>query len=203
MDRGKPDRGRCRGAGRGTCGDGPPGWCTGRLPRLDELHVQAPLVVPADGPVDVQVRVQAGGAPGKRHLEVLARRVGQQTWDRHAAGILAPARPVRDERLEQWPPPGAAPVEPARELEHGPSSGGLRALWRGAYEGEVFAETCLSGEAAEEAGRYLLHPGLFEALLHAASAAELLPACDGEPGFPCPSPAWRSAPRAPVSCGCG
>ncbi|MER7785925.1 SDR family NAD(P)-dependent oxidoreductase [Streptomyces albidoflavus] len=154
------------------------------FPRLDELHVQAPLVVPADGPVDVQVRVQAGGAPGKRHLEVLARRVGQQTWDRHAAGILAPARPVRDERLEQWPPPGAAPVEPARELEHGPSSGGLRALWRGAYEGEVFAETCLSGEAAEEAGRYLLHPGLFEALLHAASAAELLPACDGGARLP-------------------
>ncbi|MDN0201146.1 type I polyketide synthase [Streptomyces sp. S.PNR 29] len=162
------------------------------FPRLDELLLHAPLVVPAEGALDVQVRVAAGGTPAQRHLELLARPAGEAEWDRHASGVLASAPVAPDERLESWPPVGAAPVEldglyerlAADGLEYGPAFRGLEAVWHGTAEGEVFAEVRLPRGAADQADRYLVHPALFEALLHAVYASDLLPRADGGARLP-------------------
>jgi acyl transferase domain-containing protein/acyl carrier protein len=153
------------------------------FPRLDELSLHAPLVVPAGGAVDVQVRVAEGGTPGRRSLEVLARPAGDGAWDRYASGALAAASADPVERPAQWPPAGAVPVEPdgvyellaAGGLEYGPAFRGLEAVWRGADADEVFAEVRLPRRAADRADRYLVHPALLETCAHAVFAAGLLP----------------------------
>ncbi|NEY36400.1 SDR family NAD(P)-dependent oxidoreductase, partial [Streptomyces sp. PRKS01-65] len=157
------------------------------FPRLEELSLHAPLVVPAGSAVDVQVRVAAGGTPERRSLEVLARPVGDGAWDRCASGVLTAAPATPGERPAQWPPAGAVPVEPdgvyerlADEgLEYGPAFRALEAVWRGADADEVFAEVCLPRRAADRADRYLIHPVLLETCAHAVSAAGLLPGGEG------------------------
>ena len=71
------------GAGRGPAGCG----------RLEELVLEAPLVLPADGGVQVQVMVGGPDESGRRAVEVYARAEGrrQAPWTRHASGLLAPA----------------------------------------------------------------------------------------------------------------
>ncbi|UYM25991.1 polyketide synthase dehydratase domain-containing protein [Streptomyces albus] len=91
-----------------------------------------------------------------------------------------------------WPPEGAEPVgidtvyaEMAdRGLEYGPHFQGLRAVWRrdGEHGGtEIFAEVRLPQPLVEQAEQYILHPALFDAVLHAVVPGELLPPTGAEP----------------------
>ncbi|MFI6093843.1 type I polyketide synthase [Streptomyces sp. NPDC051218] len=143
---------------------------------LEELTLQAPLVVPADGGVQVQVVVADGDAEGRRTVEVFSRPDGtQEAWVQHAGGTIAPAGPARaaEDDLTAWPPQGATALD-VDELYavrladvYGPAFHGLQAAWR--RGDDVFAEVELPEAVAHEAGAFGLHPALLDAALHAAT----------------------------------
>ncbi|MFF7631640.1 SDR family NAD(P)-dependent oxidoreductase [Kitasatospora sp. NPDC008050] len=142
---------------------------------LEELTLQAPLVMPAHGGVQLQVLVQAPDATGRRAVEVHSRAeaeagAAQQPWTRHAAGLLGADGTPAGFELASWPPPGAQPVPVDDYYQamadagyaYGPAFRGLRAVWR--RDAEVFAEAVL---ADTPAGGYGLHPALLDSALHA------------------------------------
>ncbi|MFJ3755063.1 SDR family NAD(P)-dependent oxidoreductase [Streptomyces sp. NPDC090080] len=137
-----------------------------------ELTLQAPLVLPEDGAVEVQMRVGARNARGERPLTVHARPAEDGTpWTCYARAVLGsvPAEPL--EAPAAWPPPGAVALDvgsayaefAAGGLEYGPAFQGLRAAWRNGDE--ILADIELPD--LTDAGRYGLHPALLDASLHA------------------------------------
>ena len=138
-------------------------------PVLEELTLQAPLILPAQGGVALQVVV---GAPegDRRPVSVQSRPADDLPWTRHAAGFLSTARRPATEGLTEWPPPGATEIDVEdayarlfdRGYAYGPAFQGLRKAWR--RGDEVFAEVELPAEGAEEFG---LHPALLDAAMHA------------------------------------
>ncbi|GAB7102344.1 hypothetical protein JCM4814A_06580 [Streptomyces phaeofaciens JCM 4814] len=147
--------------------------------RLEELTLEAPLLLPERGSVQVQLAVGEADGSGGRALSVHSRTAGQ-AWTRHAAGRLAPAGPVPGTESEPWPPVDAVPVAvegfydgfAAAGLTYGPAFQGVRAVWVRA--GEVFADVALGEDIAETAGRFGLHPALLDAALHAVGLGDLV-----------------------------
>ncbi|QEU90081.1 type I polyketide synthase [Streptomyces kanamyceticus] len=137
---------------------------------VEELTLESPLVLPAQGGVQVQVRVGAPDASGRRPVTVHARdEDGDLPWVRHASGTLTDdAGSPAD--LGAWPPAGADPVDLDGFYDHmsdggfayGPLFQNLRAAWR--KGDEVYAEVALPDDV--EAGRFGLHPALLDAALH-------------------------------------
>ncbi|MEU8606102.1 SDR family NAD(P)-dependent oxidoreductase [Streptomyces parvulus] len=146
---------------------------------LEELVIEAPLVVPEQGGVRVQVAVGAAGENGSRTVEVHSRRddvPGEgDAWTRHATGILAVSAPARTTGFDfaSWPPPGAQRVEVdaadfyaelrERGVDYGPAFQGVRTAWRRGEE--VFAEVALPDELRDEAAGFGIHPALLDAVL--------------------------------------
>ena len=149
---------------------------------LDELVIEAPLVVPRHGGVRVQVALSGPGEKGARTVELYSLREdtagegGADTWTRHATGVLAvPTRPDRGGTgfdFTAWPPPGARPVDISGGYEqlaavgygYGPTFRAVRAVWR--RDEEIFAEVALPEEQRKVAGRFGIHPALLDAALH-------------------------------------
>ncbi|MEU3776955.1 SDR family NAD(P)-dependent oxidoreductase [Streptomyces sp. NPDC032472] len=138
---------------------------------LQDLTLHAPLVVPAEGAVDL--RVQVGGEEPYA-LTVFSRAEGaeDEPWVRHADGVLAATQDaVAGAALEAWPPAGAEPVDvgslyedlAATGLEYGPVFQGLHAAWR--LGEDVYAEVALP--EGSDTGGFGLHPALLDAALHA------------------------------------
>jgi acyl transferase domain-containing protein len=153
--------------------------------QVTELALQAPLVLPADGTVQVQVVLGGALEAGGRPVEVFSRLAGPDQggdgpWTCHARGLLSPAgqagpQAATDTAGEEtvWPPAGAVPVSlegfyeglAAAGLGYGEAFRGLSAAWR--RGDEVFAEAVLPEAAGDGAG-FGLHPALLDAVLHAA-----------------------------------
>ncbi|MGW1507202.1 SDR family NAD(P)-dependent oxidoreductase, partial [Streptomyces mirabilis] len=140
---------------------------------VEELTLEAPLVLPADGGVAVQVVVGAADETGLRPVEVYSRaETGDAPWTRHAAGLLARSTAVPEFDLTAWPPPGARnlTVEGAYErlaqrgYGYGPVFQGLKAAWR--RGDDVFAEVELPEQSQDEAARFGLHPALLDTAMH-------------------------------------
>ncbi|WP_240003685.1 type I polyketide synthase [Streptomyces cinnamoneus] len=148
--------------------------------RLDELTLQAPLVLPEQGDVQVQVSVGGPDAAGRRPVAVYSRHAGNTEWVRHASGGLSADAPAPAERLDVWPPAGAAPIDvsdvytamEARGYAYGPVFQGIRAAWR--RGDEVFAEVALPDTAESDASRCGLHPALLDAALQGAGFGEFV-----------------------------
>ncbi|GAA2477703.1 hypothetical protein GCM10010276_12490 [Streptomyces longisporus] len=146
---------------------------------LEELTLQAPLVVPESGGIQVQV-VVAAAVDGRRSVEVYARTDGAgETWVQHAEGVLAPTGQEvgAGEEFAVWPPSGASAVDisgmyqaPESSYQYGPVFQGLKAVWR--RDGDVFAEVALPEPVVQEAGGFVLHPALLDAVLQASGLAE-------------------------------
>ncbi|WP_406003531.1 type I polyketide synthase [Streptomyces sp. NBC_00829] len=151
---------------------------------VEELTLEAPLVVPERGGVQLQLAVEAPTGPGQRRFSVHSRRqdaFAEEPWTRHASGVLTAgvSRPELSEELGEfaelavWPPAGAVPVDvrglyeklAAGGVAYGKLFQGLTAAWR--RDGELFTEVTLPGEARREAARFGLHPALLDAGLHA------------------------------------
>ncbi|MEU6593911.1 type I polyketide synthase [Streptomyces sp. NPDC046881] len=143
---------------------------------VEELVIEAPLVLPASGGVRVQV-VVGGVEDGRRSVGVYsaAQDAGPGTpWVRHVTGALAEQSPTAvSYDFGSWPPAGAEPValegfydaRRAAGLEYGPAFQGLRSVWTKGQE--VYAEVALpEGLTAEGFG---LHPALLDAALHIGS----------------------------------
>ncbi|MEU0845115.1 type I polyketide synthase, partial [Streptomyces sp. NPDC005962] len=149
--------------------------------RLDELTLEAPLVLPEHTGVRVQLVVEGPDESGGRSFSLHSRRqdaLGAEPWTRHATGVLAVG--VRGADLEElgvWPPQGATPIavdglyaELAGEgLGYGPVFRGLKGAWR--LGGDLYAEVGFPEDApltsGAEAERFGLHPALLDAALHA------------------------------------
>ncbi|MFI9818285.1 type I polyketide synthase [Saccharothrix variisporea] len=141
------------------------------LPRVDDLALEAPLVVPADGSVEVQVAVRDG------RFTVHSRVDG---WVRHASGTLAEAVGA----VEEFPwPPDAEPEPVADAYDRLSALGydydgpfrGLTGMWRDGTT--LYAEVAVP---AAERG-FLVHPALLDAVLH---PLVLAPAAAGEIRLP-------------------
>ncbi|MDF5759389.1 type I polyketide synthase, partial [Spongiactinospora sp. TRM90649] len=150
-------------------------------PALDELTLQAPLVLPETGGVRLQVEVGPAKGDGSREIAVYSAPDGDDAaWTRHATGTLTSAEAAPPADLAAWPPPGAEPVDVTgfyaeaadAGYGYGPAFQGLRAVWR--RDGEVFAEVA----ADDDAGSFGVHPALLDSALHAIGAGGLLAASE-------------------------
>ncbi|MGW0753959.1 SDR family NAD(P)-dependent oxidoreductase, partial [Streptomyces sp. NPDC002587] len=153
---------------------------------VEELTLQAPLVLPESGAVALQVVVAAPDEAGRRAVECYSRPDGADSadetedgWVRHATGVLAPAAPEADPAALSgtWPPAGAVPLDVStlygdmadEGYGYGPAFHGVRAAWL--RDGEVFAEVEPPQPARADAAAYGLHPALLDAALHPADHA--------------------------------
>ncbi|MFF4484641.1 type I polyketide synthase, partial [Streptomyces sp. NPDC001520] len=149
---------------------------------VDELLIEAPLVLTETMSVQLQVVVGGADDSGRRRLTVHSRRQGNRTngtdWTRHATGTLAETTTEPDIDLAPWPPAGATPVDVDQVYDDlargghgiGPAFRALRSAWtRGT---DIFAEVELADDQHEEAERCTLHPALLEAVCHADTHSE-------------------------------
>ncbi|HEY8543667.1 MAG TPA: beta-ketoacyl synthase N-terminal-like domain-containing protein, partial [Acidimicrobiales bacterium] len=148
-------------------------------PGVAELVIEAPLVVPDPGGLDVQVEVAPpggdGAGDGARTVTVHARPDPDADWQRHATGTLtatpvdppAPADSTGTGAPAEWPPAGATPLDVTglydqlaeRGLGYGPAFRGLRAAWR--------LGDAVHAEVDNDAPGYPVHPAQLDAALHA------------------------------------
>ncbi|MFI2076572.1 type I polyketide synthase [Streptomyces triculaminicus] len=165
---------------------------------LDELTLRAPLVLPEDTGVQLQVLVAGADDDGRRAVTVYSRREGAavgELWTAHAMGTVSATPPSASgessDDLAQWPPAGAIPLtEEAVEelyermsglgLDYGPVFRGVRAAWR---QGDVlFAELALpesvtgtsSVTGPVDVAGFGVHPALLDAALHVVAFGGLL-----------------------------
>ncbi|WP_042390242.1 type I polyketide synthase, partial [Streptacidiphilus melanogenes] len=152
---------------------------------LEELTLEAPLVLPEHGGVQLRLALGAVDESGSRPLSVHSRpddALPEEPWTRHAAGVLAPGTSAEapSSDLAQWPPAGATEVDvtdlyerlAAAGFGYGPVFQGLRAAWR--RTDEVFAEVALPQDARDGAASFGLHPALLDAALHAVGIGDVL-----------------------------
>ncbi|MGW4652606.1 type I polyketide synthase, partial [Kitasatospora sp. NPDC004289] len=144
---------------------------------LEELVVESPLLLPAEGALQLQVTVGESAEDGTRPVAVHSRAGVAGDWTRHASGLLSERTPAAAEPFA-WPPQGAEeiPVAEAYELlagvglDYGPAFRGLETVWR---DGDaLYAEAALPEQLAQDAARFGIHPALLD-------AAAQLPALHG------------------------
>ncbi|MFD7669273.1 type I polyketide synthase, partial [Streptomyces sp. NPDC059788] len=145
---------------------------------VEELMLHAPLVLPEEGAVTVQVTVGAPDAAGGRELSVHSRPEtpdrADGEWVLHASGLLTAAAAEVDAAadLTVWPPAGAVEVDSEglyervaeRGYGYGPAFQGLGRVWRRGEE--IFAEVALPQDQHAQAEEFVLHPALLDAALH-------------------------------------
>jgi acyl transferase domain-containing protein/NAD(P)-dependent dehydrogenase (short-subunit alcohol dehydrogenase family)/acyl carrier protein len=162
---------------------------------IEELTLEAPLVLVKDASVQLQVTVGESEDSGLRRVTIHSRETPpvdgseqELEWVCHARGLLAPAAatellqpsvqpslqpPVQLPAGEVWPPADAKAVEilslyddlSGVGLDYGPAFQGLTAAWRRGEE--TLAEVKLDRRQAGEATNFEIHPALFDAALHA------------------------------------
>ncbi|WP_190120564.1 type I polyketide synthase, partial [Streptomyces flavofungini] len=157
---------------------------------LEELTLEAPLVVPEQGGIQLQISVGGPDDTGRRELSLFARPqddTDDTPWTRHFTGSLLPTAPTPAAGaadLSVWPPAGAEPVDVSDLYErltanghgYGPLFQGLRAAWR--QGADVYAEIDLSQEAHADTESFGLHPALFDAALHAIGLGDFIARTD-------------------------
>ncbi|MEV3934315.1 type I polyketide synthase, partial [Streptomyces sp. NPDC049944] len=159
---------------------------------IEELTLEAPLVLSEHGDTQLQLIVGAADSEGRRDVAVHARSAAGSDagtdWTRHAVGTLAAgvaAGVAAGESLEEWPPRGAVGLDVASlygqlldlGLGYGPVFRGLRAAWR--RGDDLFAEVALP-DGVDVQG-FGVHPALLDAALHGLG---LLGGLDGEARLP-------------------
>src|ERR1700740_582863 len=152
---------------------------------VSQLTLVAPLVLPEDGAVRIQVQVDApeAGEEGRRSLSIYSRLDDApegSPWTLQAQGVLSSAPDAAEAEetgLAAWPPAGGQPTDLtelyatllARGYGYGPSFQGLREAWR---LGEaVYGRVVLPEALSSSAEGYGLHPALLDAALHVLGLA--------------------------------
>ncbi|MGW3451840.1 SDR family NAD(P)-dependent oxidoreductase, partial [Streptomyces sp. NPDC001076] len=145
---------------------------------VEELTIEAPLVLYGSDAVQLQVVVGPPDASGRRELSIHGRTGLDDEatpWVRHAGGSLVVPDAVEATTsfdLSAWPPPGAVPVDldsfydrlTEHGLAYGPVFQGLVGAWR--KGAETFAEVVLPEDLRADSHRYGVHPALLDAALH-------------------------------------
>ncbi|MBP2406706.1 type I polyketide synthase [Streptomyces syringium] len=148
--------------------------------RVDTLTLLAPLTLPEQGAVRLQVRIGTPDDEGRRPLGVYSCPEGTTgaPWTRHAEGTLTDGAEDAAAGFDAttWPPEGAEQVDLDGHYEesaedgvaHGPVFQCLSAVWRRGTD--VFAEAALP-EQVTDAAAFAVHPALLEAVAQAAGFA--------------------------------
>ncbi|MDH2430861.1 type I polyketide synthase [Sphaerisporangium sp. TRM90804] len=141
---------------------------------LDELTLHAPLVLPEQSGVALQVMVDDPDERGRRAVRIYSRpeQRPDAPWTRHAEGVLSAGTPELPADLTAWPPAGSTELdaEPLydtlddRGFGYGPVFQGLTRAWRRGPD--LFAEVTLPEVAHPQAARFGLHPALLDATMH-------------------------------------
>ena len=149
---------------------------------VSQLTLVAPLVLPEDGAVRVQVQVDAPeeGEDGRRGLSIYSRLEEAPEGTRVDAARAGRAERERRRRLRcaeeaglaAWPPVGGTPIEltglystlQAHGFGYGPAFQGLREAWR--VGDAVYGRAVLPEALSESAEAYGVHPALLDAALH-------------------------------------
>ncbi|MEU7076085.1 SDR family NAD(P)-dependent oxidoreductase, partial [Streptomyces narbonensis] len=158
--------------------------------RVDELTLEAPLVLPEHGAVRIQVGVSGDGrSPAGRPFGVYSSPDSggadsgddvPREWTRHVSGVLGEGDPTTatDHPLtggddsSAWPPATATatPLDGVYDrlaelgYGYGPAFQGLTGLWRDGTD--TLAEIRLPAAQHESAGLFGVHPALLDAALH-------------------------------------
>jgi acyl transferase domain-containing protein/acyl carrier protein len=158
---------------------------------LVELTLEAPLALGERERVQLQVSLGPADAAGGRSVSIDScpqeDTLEEQTWTRHAGGVLTPREPSAWE-LElrgqasaiggrEWPPRDAQALDAEdvydvlaeAGLDYRPPFRALQGVWRRGEE--LFAE--VSTPEGESVEGFLLHPALLDASLHALGASAL------------------------------
>ena len=140
---------------------------------VKELTLQAPLILPEGTAVALQVSVGGPDEGAEREIAIHSRPDGEEgEWVKNATGALSQKTTPQAEPLQEWPPPGAEPLQvdslyerlADAGFEYGPAFQGLTAAWR---EGErIYAEVSLPEAEAQSARRFGIHPALLDSALH-------------------------------------
>ncbi|MEC3976981.1 type I polyketide synthase, partial [Amycolatopsis sp. H20-H5] len=157
------------------------------LGQLEELTIEAPLMLPSRHDVLVQLVVGAPDGDGRRTLEVYSRSADpgeavDASWTRHARASAVPGddpEPAPWPTNVTWPPTGATELDVAGSYErlgalgyhYGPAFTGLRRAWR--MGDQVFAEAELPERLAADAVRFGLHPALLDTGQHSLAVDQL------------------------------
>jgi acyl transferase domain-containing protein/D-arabinose 1-dehydrogenase-like Zn-dependent alcohol dehydrogenase/acyl carrier protein len=142
--------------------------------RVDDLVIEAPLILSEFSAVDLQVTVEPADGNGTSPITIYSRpdNVAGGSWTRHVSSrAISGARPALS--LSEWPPPGGKSIDVTdlyqrlaeRGFVYGPTFQGLHAAWL--HGDEFFVEISLPQET-ESAG-FSLHPALLDAALHVAA----------------------------------
>ncbi len=148
---------------------------------VEELMFEAPLIMPPDGELFLQVVVEPGDEGAARKVTVYSR-PGGGGWIRCASGVLVPGgQPAACGWVTAWPPPGATEIDVAGGYgglsglgyEYGQAFRGLTAAWSAGQD--LFAEVTAPAEL--DIAGFGLHPALLDAAFHplilTAAAGEL------------------------------
>ncbi|MFC5219025.1 type I polyketide synthase [Streptomyces coerulescens] len=143
--------------------------------RVDELTLQAPLILPGQGAVQIQIALDAPDGTGARPLRLYARPDDDSDWTLHAEGTVSGGAkaPDRSTDLRTWPPTDAQQLDTTglydrlaeTGLRYGSAFRGLRQVW--ARGEELYVEAALPEDVAGEANAFALHPALLDSVLHA------------------------------------
>ncbi|MEV0321151.1 type I polyketide synthase [Streptomyces sp. NPDC050658] len=142
---------------------------------VEDLALLSPLPLPDSAAVRVQVVVGGQDDSGRRPVEIHTRpdESGEDApWTLNATGQLGRERAAGGE-LNSWPPQDAEALDLTdgyavladAGLGYGPAFQGVGKVWR--RGDDIFAEVRLPAPLAPDAGRFGLHPALFDAALHA------------------------------------
>ncbi|WP_455749099.1 type I polyketide synthase, partial [Kitasatospora purpeofusca] len=140
---------------------------------VEELTLEAPLVLPTEAAVYLQVAVGAADEAGRRSVTVhssASPASGSEPSVRHATGVLSSA-PAQPAGAWPWPPADARPVPveglyeelAGRGYGYGPVFQGLRAAWT--TSDALYAEV----ELPSRPDGFGIHPALLDAALHAVT----------------------------------
>ncbi|MFC4471798.1 type I polyketide synthase, partial [Streptomyces xiangluensis] len=141
-----------------------------------DLTLHAPLALPADRAVELQVGVEPPDTAGHRALRIHARphdTDAELPWTLHASGTIAESTPPGETwDLRVWPPQGAEQVEVdglyerlgSAGLAYGPAFRGLEAVWRSGDD--WFVQATLPDAVAHGGEGFGVHPALLDSVLH-------------------------------------
>ncbi|HXQ00992.1 MAG TPA: type I polyketide synthase, partial [Solirubrobacteraceae bacterium] len=160
---------------------------------VSELTLHAPLILPEEEALEIQVSVGEIKESGARELSINSRPVRsdedpwiEREWVSHASGTLnartasediGVSKPLHSAKLsllgDPWPPREAEPIEiddlydrlAGIGFEYGPAFQGLKAAWR--HEEQIFAEVALPDEYRAQANSFAIHPALLDSAFHA------------------------------------
>ncbi|MFW6725353.1 SDR family NAD(P)-dependent oxidoreductase, partial [Streptomyces sp. MAR4 CNY-716] len=147
---------------------------------LEELTLQAPLVLQESGARDLQVTASPHPEADGWQVSIHSRphtgdEAEAEPWTCHATGVLTAEPAAKAEALTEWPPAGTQALDvseiyprlAAGGYEYGPAFRGVTAAWA-QPDGTLHAEIALPEDTDPDG--HTIHPALLDAALHPLAA---------------------------------